>query len=258
MKFKDTFKIGGKEFSSRLIMGTALYPNQLILKNSLEASETQIVTVSIRRFDVGSNKDLLKVIRKNFFILPNTAGCYSAKEAILTAELGREALKTDWVKLEIIGDDQTLLPDSVELLKCTNELVKKGFKVLAYCSDDPIICKKLEDLGCCAVMPLISPIGSALGIRNEHNLELIKENCKCNLIVDAGIGKPSDAARVMEMGFDGVLLNSSVARALDPIEMAKAMKLAVIAGRKGYLSGLIEKDRYAKQTTMDEGKISNF
>ena len=246
MKFNDTFKIGGKEFSSRLIMGTALYPNQLILKNSLEASETQIVTVSIRRFDVGSNKDI---------ILPNTAGCYSAKEAILTAELGREALKTDWVKLEIIGDDQTLLPDSVELLKCTNELVKKGFKVLAYCSDDPIICKKLEDLGCCAVMPLISPIGSALGIRNEHNLELIKENCKCNLIVDAGIGTASDATIAMEMGCDGVLINSAIAEAKKPILMAKAFKDAVISGRNSYLAGRMGKNYFATASSPNKGLI---
>ncbi len=258
MECKDLFKIGESEISSRLIMGTALYPNQLILKKSLEASKTEIVTVSIRRFDIKSNIDILNILKDRFYILPNTAGCFSSKEAILTAELGRESLETNWIKLEIIGDDITLLPDSIELLKSANVLIKKGFKVFAYCSDDPILCKKLEDLGCCAVMPLISPIGSALGIRNEHNLELIRENCNCNLIVDAGIGKPSDAARVMEIGFDGVLLNSSVARASDPIEMAKAMKYAVRAGRKGYLSGLIEKDRYAKNTTFDKGKISNF
>ncbi len=258
MVVKDIFEIDGRKINSRLIMGTALYPNQFVLKKSLEASQTQIVTVSIRRFNKESNVDILTSIKKKFLFLPNTAGCFSSKEAILTAELSRESLETNWIKLEIIGDENTLLPDSIELLESAKKLIKKGFKVFAYCSDDPIICKKLADLGCIAVMPLISPIGSALGIRNEHNLELIRESCSCCLIVDAGIGKPSDAARVMELGYDGVLLNSSVARSNDPIEMAEAMKYAVIAGRKGYLSGLIEKDKYAKNSTHNEGKISNF
>ncbi len=255
---KDLFSLDGKVFGSRLIMGTSLFSNQSILADSLEKSETEIVTLSVRRVDLKSKTNILETLKNKYRILPNTAGCFSSKEAILTAELCRESLETNWIKLEIIADYQTLLPDSYELVSTTDYLVKAGFKVFAYCSDDPIICRKLEDLGCVAVMPMISPIGSGLGVRNEHNLEIIREFCKGTIIVDAGIGKPSDATKVMELGFDAVLLNSSVARSMNPIEMADAMKYAVISGRKGFLSGMIEKNKYANLSTTMQNKISNF
>ncbi len=255
MSKTDLLYISNKSFKSRLIMGTSLYPNQAVLEKSLEASETEIITVSLRRYDIKSKTNILETLKKKYTFLPNTAGCYNSKEAILTAELSREALETDFLKLEIISDEETLLPDSVELIKTAKELIKKKFKILAYSNDDPVICKKLEDIGCAAVMPLIAPIGSALGIRNEHNLELIREFCNGVLIVDAGIGKTSDATKVMELGYDGVLLNSSVARSMDPIAMAYAMKLAVKAGREGYKAGFIEKNKYAKRSTFNDGII---
>ena len=258
MNNKDLLFIDGKFFSSRLIMGTSLFPNQSVLTNSLEISGTKIVTVAIRRVDLKSEINIFNLLKDKYSFLPNTAGCYTSKEAILTAELSREALNTNWIKLEIIANEETLLPDSIELLNTVKILVKKKFKIFAYCNDDPVICKKLEDLGCVAVMPLVSPIGSALGIRNEHNLELIRHVCKGILIVDAGIGKPSDAARVMELGFDGVLLNSAVARSQDPINMAEAMKLAILSGRKGFLSGMIEKSKFGLRSTKSSGKITNF
>jgi len=254
----DHIIIDGKEFSSRLIMGTALYPNLKILNECLTISKTEIITVAMRRLDIASKEQFFENIDKKFTFLPNTAGCYTQKEAVLTAELSRESLETNWLKLELISDDQTLLPDPIELYNTCKDLIKKKFKIFAYCSDDPILCKRLEDIGCVAVMPLISPIGTGLGIRNEHNLEIIRKICKGIVIVDAGIGKPSDASRVMELGFDGVLLNSSVARSLDPIEMADAMRLAIISGRKGFLSGFIEKTKIAVKSTEFKGKISNF
>ena len=254
----DSFLIDGKRFESRLIMGTSLYPNQSVLEKSLEISETEIVTVSMRRMDLNSKINIFESLKNKYTFLPNTAGCYTSKDVILTAELGREVLKTNILKLELIADDETLLPNSVELGKLAKILIKKRFKVLAYCSDDPILCQKLEDIGCIAVMPLVSPIGSGLGIRNEHNLELIRNLCKGIVIVDAGIGKPSDASRVMEIGFDAILLNSSVARSLDPIKMAYAMKLAVKSGRAGFLAGIIEKNKFAKRTSQIEGTITNF
>ena len=255
---KDNFILDKKKFSSRLIMGTSLFPNHSILLKSLEASSTQIVTVSIRRIDLKSEINIFELIKKNYTLMPNTAGCYSSNEAILTAELSRESLETNWIKLELIADERTLLPDSVELLRTAQELVKKKFKIFAYCSDDPIICKKLQDVGCEAIMPMVSPIGSGLGVRNQHNLEMIREMCSVNLIVDAGIGKPSDAARVMEIGFDGVLLNSSVARSLDPISMSIAMKHAIISGRKGFLAGMIQESKNAIHSSNLKGKISSF
>lgn len=255
MKEGDFLKLSDKLFKSRLIMGTSMYPNQFVLEKSLEASETEIITVSIRRFDIKSKTNILETLKKKYTFLPNTAGCYNSKEAILTAELSREALNTDFLKLELISDEETLLPDSVELINTAKELIKKNFKVLAYSNDDPVICKKLEDIGCIAVMPLVAPIGSALGIRNEHNLELIREFCKGTLIVDAGIGKTSDAVKVMELGYDGVLLNSSVARSIDPILMANAMKLAVKAGRDGFKAGFIEKNKYGRRSTLNDGRI---
>ena len=254
----DKLKINNKKYSSRLIMGTSQYPNDKILEESLALSGAEIITVSIRKVDFNSNDNIFERLKEKYTFLPNTAGCLSSREAILTAELSREALETNLLKLEIIADEDTLLPNSIELVNTSRELVKKGFKIFAYCSDDPVICLKLEEVGCEVVMPLVSPIGSGLGIRNQHNLELIREFCKGNVIVDAGIGKPSDAAKVMELGFDGVLLNSSVARSLEPKHMAEAMKLAVRAGRKAFLSGMIEQNKYSRLSTSNHGKISNF
>ena len=255
---KDFLDIDGKLFKSRLIMGTSLYPNQKVLKECLEISETELVTVSIRRVDLTSKVNIFDDLKKKLTLLPNTAGCYTKKEVLLTAELGRELIETNLIKLELIAEEESLLPNSVELINVAKELIKKKFKVLAYCSDDPIVCKKLEEIGCEAVMPLVSPIGSGLGIRNEHNLELIRDFCNGKIIVDAGIGKPSDAVRIMELGFDAVLLNSSVARSMDPLEMAYAMKLAVKSGRSAFIAGVIEKNKYARRSSPIQGKITNF
>ncbi|MDC3091183.1 thiazole synthase [Rickettsiales bacterium] len=257
-KKKDFFEIDGRKYKSRLIMGTSLYPNQKVMKKCLEISETELVTVSIRRVDLNSSVNIFNDLKKKLSFIPNTAGCYTKKEVILTAELGRELLQTNLIKLELIAEDETLLPNSVDLIDVAKELIKKKFKVLAYCSDDPIFCKKLEEIGCEAVMPLVSPIGSGLGIRNEHNLELIRDFCKGKVIVDAGIGKPSDAVRVMELGFDAVLLNSAVARSMDPIEMAYAMNLAIKSGRAAYIAGIIEKNKHARRSSPMQGKITNF
>ena len=257
-KIEDNFVIDGVTFNSRLIMGTALFPNEKVLDEALDESGCEIVTVAIRRIDLKSKYNIFKSLRKKYTFLPNTAVCFTSKEAILTAELGREALETNFIKLELISDEKTLLPDTLALINSAKELIKKKFRVFAYCSDDPVICKRLEDIGCTAVMPLVSPIGSGLGIRNEHNLQLIREFCKGVVIVDAGIGKPSDASRVLELGIDAVLLNSSVARSMDPVKMAKAMKLAIMSGRYAFLAGMIEKNTYAKRSTEIKGKISNF
>ena len=256
---QDKILIDGKKFDSRLIMGTSLYPNIDVLNKSIEISECEIVTISMRRFN-STKKNFFfdQLLKKKITFLPNTAGCFTKKEAILTAELARESLSTNWIKLELISDEEMLLPDPIELFKTSEELIKKKFKIFAYCSDDPILCKRLEDIGCEVVMPLISPIGSGLGIRNEHNLEIIRNICKGLVFVDAGVGSPSDASRVMELGFDGVLLNSSVARSYDPINMAKAMKMSVKSGRLSFLSGAIEKTKRAVKSTTFKGKISNF
>ena len=254
----DKLFIDGKSFESRLIMGTSLFPNIDILNKSLEKSESEIITMAVRRLNISGENDFIKQVNKKFKFLPNTAGCFTKKEAILTAELARETLETDWLKLELISDKEMLLPDPIELYNACKDLIKSKFKIFAYCSDDPILCKRLEDLGCEVVMPLVSPIGSGQGIRNEQNLEIIRKMCTGNIFVDAGIGKPSDVAKIMELGFDGVLLNSSVARSLNPIEMAEAMKLAVLSGRKGFTSGIIEKSKFAPGSTSFKGKISNF
>ena len=254
----DELIIDGKEFHSRLIMGTALFPNASEMNKALESSGTEIITLAIRRLNLSRKENFLDQLKKKYTYLPNTAGCFTKKEAVLTSELARETLETNWIKLELISDKEMLLPDPIELYDTCKHLVKNNFKIFAYCSDDPILCKRLEDLGCEIVMPLISPVGSGLGVRNEHNLEIIRKMCTGKIFVDAGIGKPSDASKIMEMGFDGVLLNSSVARSLNPKEMANAMRLAIISGRLGYKSGLIEKSKLASQSTTFKGKISNF
>ncbi len=257
----NLLEIAGQKFKSRLILGTSRYPNPKVMLEALEESGTEMVTVSIRRLNLkggnGQENFLDLIDRRKYFILPNTAGCYTAKEAVLTAQLAREALQTNWVKLEVIGDDETLFPDVPELLKAAEELITDGFTVLPYCNDDPITCKKLADMGCSAVMPLGAPIGSGMGIRNPYNLQIIREIVRdIPLIVDAGVGTASDAAAAMELGFDGILMNSAVAGAEHPVMMARAMKLAIEAGRFAYEAGRIPKRLYANASSPMEGLIS--
>jgi thiazole synthase len=228
------------------------------LVNALKASGSEIITVSIRRINLAQQQQTFLGMEelKSYQLLPNTAGCYTAKEAVLTAQLAREALNTNWIKVEVIGDEKTLMPDSVELLKACEELVKDGFTVLPYTTDDPIVCRRLADMGCAAIMPLAAPIGSGQGIRNPHALEMIRELIPhLPLIVDAGIGTASDAAQAMELGYDGILLNTAVAEAMNPEGMALAMKLAVEAGRLAWMSGRIPKIKYAQASSPESGKI---
>src|SRR5262245_18044232 len=224
---------------------------------ALEASGTEMVTVAVRRVSLtdGSKESLISILRGKWSVLPNTAGCYTAKEAVLTAQLAREALDTNWVKLEVIGDEETLFPDVPELLKAAEQLLADGFVVLPYCNDDPITCRKLADMGCAAVMPLGAPIGSGMGIRNPYNLQIIREQCKVPLIVDAGVGTASDAAVAMELGVDGVLLNTAIAQAEKPVDMARAMRLAAEAGRLAYRAGRVPRRLYAKASSPLDGII---
>jgi len=248
--------IAGKTFGSRLMIGTSRYPNQQVMLDAIDASGAEIVTVAVRRVSQeAGGEGLYDVLGDRYHLLPNTAGCYTAKDAVLTAELAREALGTNWVKLEIIGDDETLFPDVEQLLRGADELVSKGFIVLPYCNDDPITCKKLEDIGCAAVMPLGAPIGSGMGIRNPYNLRIILEQCSVPIIVDAGVGTASDAAVAMELGVDGILMNTAVAGARDPVGMARAMRLGIEAGRLAYESGRIPRKLYATASTPTEGTI---
>jgi len=248
--------IAGKTFGSRLLIGTSRYPNQQVMLDAVAASGAEIVTVSVRRVSLESGGEgLFELLKGKYHFLPNTAGCFTARDAVLTAELAREALETDWVKLEGIGDDETLFPDVEQLLRAAEELVKKGFVVLPYCNDDPITCKKLEDIGCAAVMPLGAPIGSGMGIRNPYNLRIIREQCSVPLIVDAGVGTASDAALAMELGMDGILLNTAVAGARDPVGMARAMRLGIEGGRLAFESGRIPRKLYATASTPLDGMI---
>ncbi len=248
--------IAGKTFGSRLLIGTSRYPNQQVMLDAVAASGAEIVTVSVRRVSLESGGEgLFELLKGKYHFLPNTAGCFTARDAVLTAELAREALETDWVKLEVIGDDETLFPDVEQLLRAAEELVKKGFVVLPYCNDDPITCKKLEDIGCAAVMPLGAPIGSGMGIRNPYNLRIIREQCSVPLIVDAGVGTASDAALAMELGMDGILLNTAVAGARDPVGMARAMRLGIEGGRLAFESGRIPRKLYATASTPLDGMI---
>ena len=250
------FIIAGKKFSSRFLIGTSRYPNQQVMMDAIEASGAEIVTVAVRRVSQDSGGEgLYDLLGDKFHLLPNTAGCFTAKDAVLTAELAREALGTNWVKLEVIGDDETLFPDVEQLLRAAEDLVAKGFVVLPYCNDDPITCKKLEDIGCAAVMPLAAPIGSGMGIRNPYNLRIIREQCSLPIIVDAGVGTASDAAVALELGCDGILLNTAVAGARDPIKMAKAMRLGIEAGRYAFEAGRIPRRLYAKASTPTDGAI---
>lgn len=250
-------QFGKFEFSSRLIIGTGKYKDYDQTRAAIEASGAQMITVAIRRVDLNNpnDKGLLDHIGKKYTLLPNTAGCYTAKDAVLTCQLAREALGSNLVKLEVLGDPKTLFPDNEQLLEAAKILVKDGFTVLPYCIDDPIICKKLEDLGCAAVMPLAAPIGSGLGIRNPYNLMIILEQSKLPVIVDAGVGTPSDAAVAMELGCDGILMNTAIAGAKDPIKMATAMRLAVEAGRLAFEAGRISKKLYATASSPLTGVI---
>lgn len=249
-------KIAGKLFSSRFLIGTSRYPNQQIMLGAIEASGAEIVTVAVRRVSLdGGGEGLFDLLGDRFHLLPNTAGCFTARDAVVTAELAREALETNWIKLEVIGDEETLFPDVEQLLPAAAELVKKGFIVLPYCNDDPITCKKLEDIGCAAVMPLAAPIGSGMGIRNPYNLRIIREQCSLPIIVDAGVGTASDAAVALELGCDGILLNTAVAGARDPVKMAHAMRLGIEAGRLAYEAGRIPRKLYATASTPTEGAI---
>lgn len=252
------FQLADKTFSSRLIMGSARFPDPETMRKALAESGAEVVTVAVRRTDLkGEAKEgILEYINQDdYFLLPNTAGCYTAQEAVLTAKLAREALNTSWVKLEVIGDDDTLMPDVTELLKAAEELIMEGFTVLPYSNDDPITCRKLEKMGCAAVMPLGSPIGSGMGIRNAYNLKIIKDQSEVPVILDAGVGTASDAAIAMELGMDGVLLNSAVSQAEHPVQMAQAMRQAVKAGRLAYEAGRIPRRVYAKASSPTEGII---
>lgn len=245
-------RIGKYEFTSRLIVGTGKYPSIPVMHAAHEASGAQMVTVAIRRIhlDDPSGKTLLDYLdRKKYTILPNTAGCFSAKEAVLTAQLAREALQTDLIKLEVIGDPDTLYPDTRETIAAAELLVKDGFVVLPYIADDPNACRHLEEAGCAAVMPLAAPIGSGLGVCNPYSIAIIKQRSKIPVIVDAGVGTASDAAIAMELGVDALLMNTGIAAAKDPVLMARAMRNAVVAGRQAFLAGRMEKRLYANASS---------
>ncbi len=244
MKNKDYFIVSNKKFTSRLIVGTGKYRNFIECANAVKASGAEIVTVAVRRVNITDKKKplLMDYLNpKKITYLPNTAGCFNSKDALRTLRLAREIGGWKLVKLEILGDKDTLLPDMIETLKSTEVLTKEGFNVMVYCNDDPLMAKRLENVGAAAVMPLAAPIGSGLGIQNKINIQIIKKKIKIPILIDAGIGQASDAAIAMELGCDGVLVNTAIAKSKDPIEMAKAMKYAVISGRKSYLSGRMKK-----------------
>jgi thiazole synthase len=246
----DTLVIAGREYTSRLVMGTGGAPSLEVLEEALVASGTQLTTVALRRLDPAQQGSVLDVLRKHdIAVLPNTAGCFTAGEAVLTARLAREALETNLIKLEVVADDHTLLPDPVELLDAAETLAADGFSVFAYTNDDPILARRLEQVGCVAVMPLGSPIGSGLGIRNPHNISMIVEAAKVPIVLDAGIGTASDAALAMELGCDAVLLATAVTRAERPALMAAAMRDAVTAGRNAQRAGRIPRRYHSAQAS---------
>jgi thiazole synthase len=250
----EGLELGGRRWGSRLIVGTGGFRSLDDLERAVEASGAEIVTVALRRVDPLAKGSVLDVIdRVGAFALPNTAGCYTARDAVRTARMAREAFESEWIKLEVIGDDRTLFPDAVELVEAAETLVEEGFTVLPYTNDDPILARRLEEAGCAAVMPLGSPIGSGMGIRNPYNVQIIIERSGVPVILDAGIGTASDAARAMELGCDGVLLSSSVARAEDPVRMAAAMRAAVEAGYSARVAGRIPRKLHAQPSTPDEG-----
>ena len=254
----DPLVIAGRSFQSRLIVGTGKYPSNPVMVQAHEASGAEMITVAVRRVNISdrSRESLLDYIdTSRYTLLPNTAGCYTADEAVRTARLAREAGLSHWVKLEVIGDEKTLFPDNEELLVATRILVKEGFIVLPYTTDDVVVAKKLEDAGAAAVMPLGAPIGSGLGIQNRVNIQLVREAVRVPVIVDAGVGTASDAALAMELGADGVLMNTAIAEAQDTVLMAEAMRDAVLAGRKSYLAGRMPKRLYASASSPMSGVV---
>ncbi len=252
---EDKLVLGGRTFRSRLLVGTGKYSTFPLMKQALERSGTEIVTVAVRRVNLDrSSESLLDYLDTGrYFILPNTAACYTAQEAIRTAHLAREAGLSDWVKLEVIGDEKTLFPDTEALLEATKTLVRDGFVVLPYTNDDPVVARKLEDAGAAAVMPLGAPIGSGMGLQNPANIRIVMESVSVPVIVDAGVGTASDAAIAMELGCDAVLMNTGIAGAQDPVAMAEAMNLAVKAGRMAFKAGRIPRKLYASASSPTEG-----
>ena len=257
---EDVLKIGEFEFQSRLFTGTGKYPDLDTAREALRVSGCEVVTVAVRRVDLNAtgSQTIMTVLREgSYTVLPNTAGCYTAEDAIRTAHLARELLDTPLIKLEVIGDERTLFPDVPATLAAAKTLVEDGFTVLPYFNDDPVSARRLEDLGCAAVMPLAAPIGSGLGVRNPFNIEIIVKHAGVPVIVDAGVGTASDAALAMELGIDGVLMNTAIAGASDPVRMARAMKAAVEAGRDAYLAGRIARKLYATASSPLEGVIGS-
>jgi thiazole synthase len=254
MNEPDPLRIAERELGSRLILGTGGFANHDLLGQALQASGTELCTVALRRLDPSARGSILDVLEAaGVQVLPNTAGCFTARDAVTTAQLAREAFATDWIKLEVIGDDRTLLPDAVELVAAAEELVDRGFIVLPYTTDDPVLARRLQDVGCAAVMPLGSPIGSGMGIGNPYNLSIIVEHAVVPVILDAGVGTASDAALAMELGCDAVLCASAISRAHQPVAMARAIRLAVEAGRLAHRAGRIPRRRYAEASTPTAG-----
>ena len=251
---EDPLVIAGRTFRSRLILATGGFPRLETLADAIRATGTELVTVALRRIDPGQRGSIVDVVdAAGVQLLPNTAGCYTARDAIATAHLAREAFETDWIKLEVIGDERTLLPDAPELLRAVEALVADGFVVLPYTNDDPVLGRRLQDAGCAAVMPLGSPIGSGMGIRNTYNLSILRERVSVPLVLDAGVGTASDAALAMELGCDAVLCASAISRAEDPVAMARAIRAAVDAGRLARAAGRIPRRLYAEASTPDAG-----
>src|SRR5436305_1302078 len=251
----DPLLIAGRSLRSRLLLGTGGFTNLQTLAEAIEVSGSELVTVALRRIDPAARGSLVDVLdAAGVELLPNTAGCHTARDAVTTAQLAREAFETDWVKLEVIGDEDALLPDAPELLRAAEELIDDGFVVLPYTNDDPVLARRLRDVGCAAVMPLGSPIGSGMGIRNPYNLALIREAIDVPVVLDAGIGTASDAALAMELGCDAVLAASAISRAQEPVRMARALRAAVQAGRLARTSGRIPRRLYATASTLDEGQ----
>jgi thiazole synthase len=251
---EDALTIAGQTLRSRLLLGTGGFPSLELLATAIAASGSELVTVALRRVDPAARGSLIDVLADaGVRLLPNTAGCRTARDAVLTAKLAREAFDSDWIKLEVIGDEDTLLPDAPELLRAAEELVDEGFVVLPYTTDDSVLARRLVDVGCAAVMPLGSPIGSGMGIRNPYNIALIREAVSVPVVLDAGVGTASDATLAMELGCDAVMAASAIARAQDPVRMASAMRHAVEAGRLAHTAGRIPRRHYARASTPDEG-----
>jgi thiazole synthase len=250
----DRLTIAGRTLHSRLLLGTGGFPSLELMADAIAASGSELVTVALRRVDPSARGSLVDVLADaGVQLLPNTAGCHTARDAVLTARLAREAFDTDWIKLEVIGDEHTLLPDAPELLRAAEELVDDGFVVLPYTTDDPVLARRLADIGCAAVMPLGSPIGSGMGIRNPYNIALIRDAVQVPVVLDAGVGTASDAALAMELGCDAVMAASAISRAQDPVRMARAMRAAVEAGRLAHRAGRIPRRLYATPSTPNEG-----